>query len=84
LEVGLCPPPVFVEKSQPEKNPGEKEAIPWGSDWMNSDHHPKAVILSSGRACPGQIHKEEWFSPVLPPELFARRPLFAEDRQKGE
>jgi len=66
-----------------EKNPEARRAISWGSGRRNSDHHPKAVILSLGRACPGEIGKGGWFSPVLPLELFPRRPLFAEDRWGG-
>jgi hypothetical protein len=67
-----------------EKNPEEKGANPWGPGWRNSDHHPKGVILSWGRACPGEIRKGRWFSLVLPLELFPRRPLFAEDRRGGD
>ena len=37
------------------KNTEEREASPWGSGRINSDHHPKAVILSLGRAYPGDI-----------------------------
>jgi hypothetical protein len=37
-----------------------------------------------GRACPGEIGKGRWFSPVLPLELFPRRPLLAEDRGEGD
>jgi hypothetical protein len=77
-------PPQFLRKEpRSEKNPEERGASAWGSGWRNSDHHPKAVILSLGRACPGEIRKGRWFGSVLPLELFPRRPLIAEDRRKG-
>jgi hypothetical protein len=77
--------PRFLRKEpMAEKNPEERGASAWGSGWRNSDHHPKAVILSLGRACPGEIRKGRWFGSVLPLELFPRRPLFAEDRRKGD
>jgi hypothetical protein len=41
-------------------------------------------MLSLGQACPGEIRKGRWFSPVLPLELFPRRPLFAEGRWEGD
>jgi len=72
------------EGAMAEKNPEERGASPWGWGWRNSDHPPKAVILSSGRACPGEIRKGRWFRPVLSLALFPRRPLFAEDRREGD
>ena len=35
-------------------------------------------------ARPGEIRRGRWFRPVLPLELFPRRPLFAEDRREGD
>jgi hypothetical protein len=38
---------------------------------MDSDHHPKAVILSSGRAFPGEIHNGEIVKSVLASEAIS-------------
>ena len=76
--------PQFLRKERmAEKNPEEIGAYAWGPGRRNSVHHPKAVMLSLGRACPGEIRKGRWFSPVLPLKLFSRRPLFAEDKRGG-
>jgi hypothetical protein len=74
----------FLSKEPMAEKSQKREASPWGSGWRDSNHHPKTVIPSLGRACPGEIRKGRWFGPVLPLELFPLRPIFAEYRRGGD
>jgi len=56
----------------------------WGFKLENSDHHPKAVLHSLDRACPGEIPRGgRWFCSVVLLELFPSWPLLAEEKEEG-
>ncbi len=79
-----CPLVALLKKCPLLKKLLKERCSAWGSGWRNSDHHPKAVILPLGRACPGEIRKGRRFGPAFPLEPFPRRPLFAEDRREAD
>jgi hypothetical protein len=81
---GLANPRFLRKEPFVGKTPGGGKESPWGSGWRNSDHHPEAVILPSERAFPEEIRKMRRFRTLFPLGMVARRPLFEEDRRKGD
>jgi len=80
----LVEPPLLRKEPFAGKAPGGGKESPWGSGWRNSDHHPKAVILPSDRAFPEGIPKVIRVRRLYPFWMVPRRPLFEDDRRKGD